>query len=149
MEESRVKGILAGFTVLLAASLNGAALASVGKPHHLFPIFETFAPGREVVLVTAGDCNGDGIEDLVVVYRESAGENRLVAVYSYEGGYRVSSWIKAPLENCMVQWKDIDEVPPVELLVSGQKGIHFGFAVFRFVDGEWVNLFGNNMEDCC
>ena len=73
----------------------------------------------------------------------------MVAVYSDGGSFRISAPVRAPLENCRLQWRDIDEVPPVELLVSGQKGIYIGYAVFRFVDGEWISLFGDGMDGCC
>ena len=145
-----MRGILTGVLFLFLCCLNGEGLPAMAEPSHpLAAIFRKSCPDKKILLVKAGDCNGDGIEDRVVVYSENPEENHMVAVYSQDGGYRVSPWVKAPLENCALQWKDIDEVPPVELLVSGQKGIYFGFAVFRFVRGEWVNLFGNNMDGCC
>ena len=117
--------------------------------HPLIAVFRESLPDREILLTTLGDCNADGIEDLVVVYREDRDKNHMVAVYSDGGSFRISAPVRAPLENCRLQWRDIDEVPPVELLVSGQKGIYIGYAVFRFVDGEWISLFGDGMDKCC
>ena len=117
--------------------------------HPLIAVFRESLPDREILLTTLGDCNADGIEDLVVVYREDRDKNHMVAVYSDGGSFRISAPVRAPLENCRLQWRDIDEVPPVELLVSGQKGIYIGYAVFRFVDGEWISLFGDGMDGCC
>lgn len=117
--------------------------------HPLIAVFRESLPDREILLTTLGDCNADGIEDLVVVYREDRDKNYMVAVYSDGGSFRISAPVRAPLENCRLQWRDIDEVPPVELLVSGQKGIYIGYAVFRFVDGEWISLFGDGMDGCC
>lgn len=117
--------------------------------HPLIAVFRESLPDREILLTTLGDCNADGIEDLVVVYREDRDKNHMVAVYSDGGAFRLSVPVRAPLENCRLQWRDIDEVPPVELLVSGQKGIYIGYAVFRFVDGEWISLFGDGMDKCC
>ena len=117
--------------------------------HPLVAVFRESLPAREILLTTLGDCNADGIEDLVVVYREDRDKNHMVAVYSDGGSFSISAPVRAPLENCRLQWRDIDEVPPVELLVSGQKGIYIGYAVFRFVDGEWISLFGDGMDGCC
>lgn len=117
--------------------------------HPLVAVFRESLPDREILLTTLGDCNADGIEDLVVVYREDRDKNHMVAVYSDGGSFSISAPVRAPLENCRLQWRDIDEVPPVELLVSGQKGIYIGYAVFRFVDGEWISLFGDGMDGCC
>ena len=117
--------------------------------HPLIAVFRESLPDREILLTTLGDCNADGIEDLVVVYREDRDKNHMVAVYSDGGSFSISAPVRAPLENCRLQWRDIDEVPPVELLVSGQKGIYIGYAVFRFVDGEWISLFGDGMDGCC
>lgn len=119
------------------------------RNHALVAVFRQNLPDREILLTTAGDCNADGIEDLVVVYRESEEKNQMVVVYSDGEGFRLSVPTRAPLENCRIQWRDIDEVPPVELLVSGQKGIYIGYAVLRFVEGEWISLFGDGMDECC
>ena len=110
--------------------------------------FEEAYPDKEIILLFEGDCNADGITDLVVVYRENENANSQVTVYSHEGGYKLSSPISAPFEDVALKWKDIDERPPVELIVSGRRGIYFGIGVFRFVDGEWIDLFGG-MEMCC
>ena len=129
-----------------------AAPAAISLPvtsHPLIAVFRESLPDREILLTTLGDCNADGIEDLVVVYREDRDKNHMVAVYSDGGSFSISAPVRAPLENCRLQWRDIDEVPPVELLVSGQKGIYIGYAVFRFVDGEWISLFGDGMDGCC
>ena len=137
---------------LVSAGAAPGGVEDVSLPvtsHPLMAVFRESLPDKEVLLTTLGDCNADGIEDLVVVYREDRDKNHMVAVYSDGGAFRLSAPVRAPLENCRLQWRDIDEVPPVELLVSGQKGIYIGYAVFRFVDGEWISLFGDGMDECC
>lgn len=105
----------------------------------------------EVSLVTgiAGDCNGDDIEDLTVVFQHTDEDNDLVTIYSADGGYKLTDPIAAPLEDCLLQWNDIDERPPVELMVSGRKGVQIGYAVYRFEGGVWTSLFGDGMGNCC
>ena len=148
------KVFLCTLSLLLCSSSNaglceveGAAAPGADTP--LVAVFRENLPDKEILLTTLGDCNADGIKDLVVVYREDKDKNHMVAVYSDSGSFRISAPVRAPLENCRLQWRDIDEVPPVELLVSGQKGIYIGYAVFRFVDGEWISLFGDGMDGCC
>ena len=122
--------------------------ASVASAGELLAYFEEAYPDKEIILLFEGDCNADGITDLVIVYKENENANHKVTVYSHDGGFKLSSPIPAPFEDVALRWKDIDERPPVELIVSGRRGIHFGIGVFRFVDGEWADLFGG-MEMCC
>jgi len=125
-----------------------SAAAVMANSAALLAYFEEVYPGKKTVMLLEGDCNADGITDLVIVYRENENSNRLATVYSHEGGFSLANPIPAPFEAVALKWKDIDERPPVELVVSGRRGIHFGIGVLRFVDGEWVDLFGG-MENCC
>lgn len=142
--------------IFLSLLLAGCGQSDMGQEeyvldmeHPLYGHFLKAYPDKKALLSLAGDCNGDGIEDLVIVYRDSASENKLVAIYSQGDDYLLTEAIPAPLEHCRLEWKDIDERPPVELLVSGQKGIYIGYGVFRLVDGRWVSLFGDGMGNCC
>lgn len=117
--------------------------------HPLFTHFSDVYGAPELITGIAGDCNGDGVEDLTVVFRHSGGGNHLVTVYSGGEEYRLSEEMAAPVEDCLLTWRDIDEAPPVELLVSGRKGTNIGFAIYRFEAGAWTALFGDGMGDCC
>lgn len=142
--------------IILGLFLAGCGQGDTGETEYVLdtdhPLYSRFLkayPGKQALLSLPGDCNDDGREDLVIVYRDSASENKLVAVYSQGYDYLITEPIPAPVEHCRLEWKNIDERPPVELLVSGQKGIYIGYAVFRLVDGRWVSLFGDGMENCC
>ena len=142
--------------IILGLTLSGCGPGDTGESeyvldaeHPLYARFQQAYPDKKALLSLAGDCNDDGREDLIIVYRESASENKLVAVYSHGDDYLITEPIAAPVEHCRLEWKNIDERPPVELLVSGQKGIYIGYAVFRLVEGRWVSLFGDGMENCC
>jgi uncharacterized membrane protein YraQ (UPF0718 family) len=139
----------AGAVVLLAALLSAGGRAEAESAGALFEIFRGRHPDKEVILTLLGDCNDDGILDLVVVYKEDDTKNHQVTIYSRGAELHLTQPIPAPYENCRLQWKNVDERPPCELLVSGRRGIKFGYAVLRFVDGEWVNIFGNSMQECC
>lgn len=115
------------------------------------PMYECFYrsyPDNVVITSIYGDCNDDGVDELTVVYSESKAANKFVTVYISNEELKLTEPMPAPLENCLLQWKDVDEKPPIELLISGQKGIHIGYGVFRFSDGEWVSLYGD-MTECC
>jgi hypothetical protein len=112
-------------------------------------IFREQYPDQEIVLTLEGDCNDDGITDLIVVYKEDATKNKQATVYSRESKFFLTQPIPAPYEDCKLTWKNVDERPPCELLVSGRRGIKFGFAILRFEKGQWVNIFGDSMQECC
>ena len=134
-----------------ACCIAGASEEAGPLPYSDSPLLEYFKeayPDNEIVLLLKGDCNADGIDDLVIVYKADENHNHQVTVFSHEGGYKLSPPIPAPFQDVALEWKDIDNLPPVELVVSGRRGIHHGLGVFRFVDGEWVDLFGG-MDECC
>lgn len=37
----------------------------------------------------------------------------------------------------------------MEFLITGDKNGEVGYAVFRIIDGQITDLFGEGMEDCC
>ena len=57
--------------------------------------------------------------------------------------------IPAPIENQGIQFKNIDEEAEMEFIVSGEKDGAAGYAIYRMIDGQPMDLFGNGMEDCC
>jgi hypothetical protein len=134
---------------LLGALFSVACSPKAGADSSLLKIFRDRFPDKEIVLTLQGDCNNDSILDLVVVYKEDETENCQVTVYSREGEFYSTQPIPAPYENCRLAWKNVDERPPCELLVSGRRGIKFGYAVLRFENDKWVNIFGDSMEECC
>ena len=155
----RIETVLALFTLLYLCSCGIKNKTDCAKEpvllneameenFDLFHFFEDAFPDKEIVISLKGDFNSDGIADLLVVYRENAKENRMVGVYSDGNIHILSEPNPAPYEDVRLQWRDIDNRPPIELFISGRRGIHFGAGIFRFIDGRWINLFGG-MEHCC
>ena len=95
--------------------------------------------------------SGDDKDDLIIIYRESKYSNKLIGIYKdYNSGkILMTSPIPAPIESYTMKFYNIDEKVPNEILVSGKKGAHIGFAVYRLENGEFISLFENGMEDCC
>jgi hypothetical protein len=118
------------------------------KSGGLLTYFWSAYPDKEVLLLSEGDCNADGITDLVVVYREDPNMNHQATVYSLGDDFAFTHPISAPFEDCLLEWKDIDGRDPCELVVSGRRGLYFSYGVLRFTNGAWVDLFGG-LEECC
>jgi hypothetical protein len=115
----------------------------------LFRMFRESRPDKEVVALLEGDCNADGVSDLIVVYRENEDRNHQVTVYSKGTEFLLTDPIPAPFQDCRLEWRDVDERPPCELSVSGRRGARFGYSILRFEENEWKNVYGEAMADCC
>lgn len=137
------------FFVVCAAGQDDIAEGNNDISSPLFEIFAEMYPDKEILVSLEGDCNDDGISDLVVVYRENDDQNHQVTVYSNKDGFFLTAPSPAPYQDCKLEWRDVDERPPCELSVSGRRGVKFGFNIFRFVENQWINVYGEGMEECC
>lgn len=105
---------------------------------------------KKILTFLEGDFSGDNISDLIIIYRESNNSNKLIGIYTDEKGkILITNPIPAPIENYIIKFYNIDEIEPCEFLVSGQKGVNIGFAVYRLENGEFISLFESGMERCC
>lgn len=105
-------------------------------------------PGRPVVTWAEGDLNNDGEEDLVIIYRQNKKCFSQVLLKNDED-YHLLKDMPAPAENQQIQFKNIDDKLPVELIISGMKGSDVGYGIYRVEDGKLINLFEENMDKCC
>ena len=117
--------------------------------HMMRKWFEASRPQTVVLRTAAGDVNADGREDLIVIYPIGPEVNRMVVVLDLPGGPRQTNEVPAPVANQQIQFRDIDDKPPLEFIVRGSKGTQVGMAVFRVTEGTLEDLFGSNMADCC
>lgn len=107
-------------------------------------------PDKKILLACADDITADGLEDLVLIYRAQGRTAEAVALVAEEGGsYDVTPPIPAPQEHQKMRFFNMDRDPQLEFLITGDKDGQVGYAVFRIIDGEITNLFGDGMEDCC
>lgn len=105
--------------------------------------------GKKPLLTGVNDINDDGREDLIVIYQDTAETNKMIAIWEEKGEVIFSEPTPAPVENYRIEWRDIDNKAPVELIVSGSKGVNIGYAIYRWENGDFVNIFGEGMENCC
>ncbi|MCC5425445.1 Cys-Cys-COOH (seleno)protein SaoC, partial [Clostridium botulinum] len=80
---------------------------------------------------------------------ENNDKNSMVVVLSDKEKYKITNEVSAPIENQKIEFKDIDKKPPIEFVVSGSKNGSFGYAIYRIEKGKIINLFGEDMKDCC
>lgn len=122
----------------------------VEEAHPLLQVFFREFPDTEVILACEEDVTDDGLKDLVVIYRQEDMTRMVVAVDGGDGkNYHFSDPIKAPVENQKIQFKNIDKEGEIEFIITGEKKGAVGYAIYRMMDGQPVDLFGEGMEDCC
>jgi hypothetical protein len=122
---------------------------SVPEKNKLLEYFAGQHPGNPIVKYALGDIDNNGRADLIVIYRVGAGKNMMRALLDKGDSYEFTNEVPAPVSDQVIEFKDIDEKPPLEFIVQGRKGAKIGFAIFRLVNGRLVDLFGEGMADCC
>ena len=98
------------------------------------------------------DVTDDGLKDLVVVYHnpEEGKINWMVGLLNRgDGTYDITLPTRAPIENQAIRFFDMDREGAMEFIIAGEKDGQVGYAIYRVIDGELIDLFGENMEECC
>jgi len=111
--------------------------------------FKKTFPDRNVVLACESDVTNDGLDDLVVIYKEGKDTRTVVMTDNGDGTFSYSEPIPGPIEHQGIQFKNIDEKDEMEFIISGSKNGNTGYAIYRMIDGQPKDLFGEGMEDCC
>lgn len=147
------KGLI-GLLLLLMLGMTGCSSNEeknipIDEKHELYKYFTSTYEGKKPIVTGVNDINNDGQQDLIVIYRDTPATNKMIAIWEEEGTVVISEPTPAPVENCRLEWKDIDKKEPIELIVSGSKGVNVGYAIYRWENGEFINVFGEGMEDCC
>jgi len=122
---------------------------SVDIEHVLYEHFLAAYSDKKPLLTGVNDINNDGLEDLIVIYQDTPTTNKMIAIWQEDGKVVISEPTPAPVENYRIEWRDIDDQDPIELIVSGSKGVNVGYAIYRWENHKFINLFGEGMEDCC
>lgn len=123
---------------------------NVEEDHPILQVFQKEFPDAEVLLACEEDVTNDGRKDLVVIYRKDNLTRTVVVSDSGDGvRYAFSEPIPAPVENQKIQFKNIDKENEIEIIITGEKKGAVGYAIYRMIDGQPADLFGEGMEDCC
>ena len=119
------------------------------KDNEALLAFKKEFPDREIYLACQEDVTDDGISDLLVIYKEGSLVRFVTALGQDGGGYVYTDPIPAPIENQGIQFKNIDHEGEMEFIISGEKNGQAGYAIYRIIDGQPKDLFGDGMDNCC
>lgn len=115
------------------------------------PMMKYFAEVNQNELQTADlkDITNDGVDDLLVIWRDSEDDlNYMAAITEAAGEFGLSGKEKAPYENLTVEFIDIDEDGLLEFIVSGSRLGNYGYGIYRVEEGAVVNIFGEGLDEC-
>ena len=124
----------------------------ISDEHPALAWFEQTYENKAPFLAFAGDLTGNGLEDIIILYHEGGVRDicwMTVAEQKTAGIYSALESVRAPVENQRIRVFDMDCEPPQEYMISGEKEGKLGFAIYRIIEGELVNLFGDGMDECC
>jgi hypothetical protein len=152
-----VRRLLVGAAVLVVIALAGCTpdtgaetTPTIPESNALVSWFNEQYADATIVASALGDVTADGADDLVVIYQKPDEEDRRWMRVIVGGDEPVATdEVPAPVENQRIDFRDIDESPPTEVVVRGSKAGNVGFAIFRVVDGKLENVFGEDMDRCC
>lgn len=132
-------------------SRNGREYAPfVEEEHPLYQHYIAEHPDQKIFLACVGDLTDDGVEELVVIYLAGKdGSCETVVLMDQGGTYYETPPTPAPREHQKMRFFNMDKKDVLELLVTGSKDGEVGYAIYRIIDGELINFFGEGMEDCC
>lgn len=123
---------------------------AVKDDNAILAVFKEKFPEAEVVLACEDDVTNDGNKDLVVIYRLDKLTRTVVITDSgNHKDFNFSQPVPAPIENQKIQFKNIDKEEETEIIITGEKKGAVGYAIYRVINGELSDLFGEGMEDCC
>lgn len=122
---------------------------SVAEDNQALLAFKDNFPARDIYLACEEDVTDDGLPDLLVIYEEDSLVRFVTAIAQSGGGYVYTDPIPAPVENQGIQFKNIDSEGEMEFIISGEKKGQAGYAIYRIIDGQPKDLFGDGMADCC
>lgn len=118
------------------------------ESNELYERFIKENPEKIVLKSEYSDVSDDGKKDLIVIYKT----NEIVRMSGYisvDDKYIMVEEVPAPVENQTIKLKDIDDKGVVEFIVSGSKNGVVGYSIFRFEGNQFINLFAQDMDDCC
>jgi len=132
-------------------SRNGREYAPmVEEDHPLYQRYIAEHPEQKIFLACVGDLTNDGVDELVVIYLAGKdGSCETVVLVNENGTYYETPPTPAPREYQKMRFFNMDKKDVLELLVTGSKDGEVGYAIYRIIDRELINFFGEGMEDCC
>jgi hypothetical protein len=143
-----VPGCAVGTTAVVTgeATVNESAIAAGSAG---FAYWEANSPDCTWLRLAEGDIDGDGVDDLLVVYRTGEDKYVLAAVLDKGNKFLITNTLPAPITDQVISIFDMDHKSPNEVLISGRKGKNAGSAVLRVENGALEILFSSGYGNCC
>lgn len=124
----------------------------VEEDNPLLLYFQEIHPDYQIILACQEDITDDGLADLVVIYHDPAERdvNYMRGVLTNaNGAHDITHPTRAPIENQQIRFFNMDKKEEMEFVVTGEKNGEVGYAIYRVIGDELINLFGEDMEACC
>ena len=115
---------------------------AVPEDDSILQVFKNTYPTAEVLLACREDVTDDGLDDLVVICKMEEGNRTIVVTDKGDS-------TNYDFSDQKIQFKNIDKEGEIEIIITGEKKGAVGYAIYRMIDGQPVDLFGEGMEDCC
>lgn len=122
---------------------------NVDDDNNLKIVFINNFPSRNIILACEEDINGDSFKDLVVISSYEELIETIAVIDNGNNNYVFTEPIPAPRENQMIKFFNMDKDSIIEVLITGEKKGQVGYAIYRYIDGKLLDIFGEGMEDCC
>jgi uncharacterized membrane protein YraQ (UPF0718 family) len=124
---------------------------STEADENLINYFKSNCKYKEIIIYAQEDVNEDNKGDLVLIYKGIDDKNKMIVVLTNKSNDKLflTKSVDAPVENQEIKFKDIDSKQPMEIVVSGSKKGNIGYGIYRIENNELINIFGENMKDCC
>lgn len=119
------------------------------KENRMMRQFVKSHPHLAILKYAQADLDDNGLEDLIVIYQVAKGQNEMSVLLQHGSDIVESNSVPAPVSDQLIQFRNIDDKPPLEFILQGRKGSKVGYAIFRIEGGKLADLFGEGMEDCC
>lgn len=111
--------------------------------------FKENAKYEKILTYTQKDINNDNVDDLLVVYKKGKNHNEMVGIISDNENMYVTEPIRAPIDDILIEFKNIDDKDEIEFVLSGSKNGNVGYAIYRLENKKLIDLFGEGMNACC
>ncbi|WP_373598276.1 Cys-Cys-COOH (seleno)protein SaoC [Paraclostridium bifermentans] len=111
--------------------------------------FKENVKNKNIITYTEQDLNNDKVKDLLVVYKKNNTQNEMVGIISKGEDVYMTEPIRAPIEDIVIEFKNIDDKDKMELILSGSKNGNVGYAIYRLEGNKLIDLFGEGMNSCC
>ena len=113
----------------------------------LYLKFITDFPSVKPIVCEKADVTNDSVEDLIIIYKDA--EKIFMRVLINGESIVYTDEVPAPAENQSIELRNIDDKDELEFIIRGSKRGNVGYAIYRIIDNQDIDLLGDGMDECC